>query len=82
VNGNLTYEVARQQMAERQRTAREAGEARARRAAARRGRQSRAGAPDAAGLPAIPDFAHEMFKAARDVVPAPDAPGRQARPGR
>lgn len=82
MNGNLMYEVARQRMAEQRRTAREAGEAGARRAAARRGRRARAEAPEAAGLPAIPDFAHEMFEAARDAVPAPGTRGRPARASR
>jgi hypothetical protein len=70
MNGNLIYEMARQRIAEQQRAARQAGEARERRAAAR-GRRAKANAPEAIVTPAIPDFADEMFEAARDAVPAP-----------
>jgi hypothetical protein len=61
------YEMARQRMAEQQRAAREAGEARRQRRIAR-GRPARAEAPDKTVVPAIPDFAHEMFDPARDAV--------------
>jgi hypothetical protein len=70
MNGNLMYEMARQRIAEQQRAARQAGEARERRAAAR-GRHAKAAAPEAIVAPAIPDFADEMFEAARKAVPAP-----------
>jgi hypothetical protein len=69
MNGNAMYEVARQRIAEQQRAARLAGEARARRGFAL-GRRARKGAPEAVAAPVIPDFAHEMFDAARDAVPA------------
>jgi hypothetical protein len=84
MNGNAMYEVARQRIAEQQRAARQAGEARERRAAAR-GRRARKEAPEAIATPAIPDFAHEMFDAARGAVPAPreeDTRGRRTRAGR
>jgi hypothetical protein len=84
MNGNSMYEVARQRIAEQQRAARQAGEARERRAAAR-GRHARKGATEAVATPAIPDFADEMFDAARDAVPTPGREttrGRHARPGR
>ncbi|MGH3280949.1 MAG: hypothetical protein ACRDNW_17690 [Trebonia sp.] len=55
--------------------------ARERRAVARR-RRAGAGAPDSIDMPAIPDFAHEMFEPTRDAVPVPDTRGRPARPGR
>jgi hypothetical protein len=70
MNGNLMYEVARQRIAERQRSAQQAGQAREQRAAAR-GRHAKKGTPEPAAVPAIPDFAHEMFDdAARGAVPA------------
>lgn len=69
MNGNLMYEMARQRMAEQQRVAREAGEVRAQRASAR-GRRGKAPLAKEIARPAIPDFAHEMFTAARDAVPA------------
>jgi hypothetical protein len=78
------YEIARQRIAELHRAARQAGEAREVRAAAR-GRRARREAPETIAAPAIPDFAHEMFDAAREAVPAPreeDAGGRHARTGR
>jgi hypothetical protein len=75
------YEIARQRMAEQRRAAREAGEARALRAAAR-GRRAKADVPDAIDMPAIPDFANEMFETAQDAVPAPQARGRHTRSGR
>jgi len=77
MNGNAMYEVARQRIAEQQRAARLAGEARQRRgfALGRRGKKKEAQETFAA--PVIPDFAHEMFDAAGDAVPAPrDEPGR------
>ena len=69
--GNAMYEVARQRVAEQQRAARQAGEARQQRAAARASRRAKKGTPDTITAPVIPDFAHEMFDAARDAVPAP-----------
>jgi hypothetical protein len=83
LNGNLMYEMARQRMAEQGRAARRSGEARGRIAAAlgRRARQTR---PEAATLPAIPDYAHELL-AAGDSVPAQrpeEARGGSARTGR
>jgi hypothetical protein len=78
------YELAKQRIAEQQRAARAAGEARSWRAAAR-GRRGKTEAAAAVGTPAIPDFADEMFEAARDAVPAPrqeEADGRHARSGR
>ena len=71
MNGNTMYEVARQRVAEQQRAARQAGEARQQRAAARASRRAKKGTPDTITAPVIPDFAHEMFDAARDAVPAP-----------
>jgi hypothetical protein len=92
---NIMYEVARQQMAEQRRAAREAGEAQRLRAAARearkaqrpaRGRHSRPGTPEEAVLPAIPDFPHELLSSATgDTAPAPrpvPVRGRHARTGR
>jgi hypothetical protein len=82
MNGNLMYEVARQQIAERQRAAQEAGRAREQRAAAR-GRHAKNEKREPAVVPAIPDFADEMFDdAARGAVPAArqeSARGRHAR---
>ena len=81
MNGNAMYEVARQRIAEQQRAARQAGEAREQRAAARASRRAKKGTPDTITAPVIPDFAHEMFDAARDAVPAPrreDPRGRHA----
>ena len=71
MNGNTMYEVARERVAEQQRAARQAGEAREQRAAARASRRAKKGTPDTITAPVIPDFAHEMFDAARDAVPAP-----------
>jgi hypothetical protein len=79
MNGNLMYEMARQRIAEQQRAARLASEAREMRSAARR-RQPR----ETVAVPAIPDFAHEMFTSAQDAVPEPQreaAGGRHARSG-
>jgi hypothetical protein len=78
------YEMAKQRIAEQQRAAKAAGEARSRRAAAR-GRRGKTEAPSAVATPAIPDFADEMFEAARDAVPGPrqeEADGRHARSNR
>jgi hypothetical protein len=83
MNGNSMYEMAKQRMAERQRAAQQAGEARLLRAAAR-GRRARKEATEAVATPVIPDFAEEMFDAARDSVPAPRQEatrGRHARSG-
>jgi hypothetical protein len=81
MNGNMMYELAKQRMAEQQRAAREAGEARSRRAAAR-GRHAKAAPVAEIGTPVIPDFADEMFAAARDAGPQHRAGGRHARSGR
>jgi len=93
VNGNLMYEMARQRIADQQRAARAAGEqraaqaageARSRRAIARWRRRKAAQAEEIA-TPVNPDFAAEMFEAARDTLPAPreeEAGGRAARSGR
>ena len=81
MNGNLMYEMARQRIAEQQRTARQASESREQRAAAR-GRRARKEQAAEIVAPAIPDFAHEMFETARDTVPAPrqeSGRGRRAR---
>jgi hypothetical protein len=78
MNGNVMYEMARQRVAEQQRAARQAGEARERRAAAR-ARRAKKETRETIAAPAIPDFAHEMFDAVRDAVPAPR---REARRGR
>jgi hypothetical protein len=77
MNGNLMYEMARQRIAEQQRAARQAKEAREGRATAR-GRHGREAAAEIA-TPVIPDFAHEMFEAAPDAVPAR---GRHEQTGR
>jgi hypothetical protein len=84
MNGNVMYEMARQRIAEQQRAARQASEARAQRAIAR-GRRAGEEKPEAVVVPAIPDFADEMFDPAGDAVPAPrreDAGGRHARTSR
>jgi hypothetical protein len=82
MNGNLMYEIARQRIAEQQRAARQADQARALRAAGR-GRHAREELAEEIVTPAIPDFAHEMFKAAGDTVPAPESGrGRRARSSR
>jgi hypothetical protein len=84
MNGNLWYEVARQRGADRQRDARQAGEARQARAAARE-RRARDRAQESPVVPAIPDYAHEMFAELRDGVPAPRQEagnGRQTHAGR
>jgi protein subunit release factor B len=80
MNGNLMYEMARQRIAEQQRAARQANEAREGREgrAAARGRHAREVAAEIA-TPVIPDFAHEMFEADQDTVPAR---GRRGRAGR
>ena len=84
MNGNLWYEVARQRVADQQRSARHAGEAREARAAAR-ARRARAKAPQAPVVPVIPDYAHEMFAELGDAVPTPRreaGDGRQTPAGR
>jgi hypothetical protein len=92
MNGNVMYDLAmleiadRHEWAARQRLARDA--AKAQRAERKRGRGGRgsAGIPQPGALPAIPDFPHELLGAqARDAVPAqrPEAGrGRHARAGR
>lgn len=84
MNGNLWYEVARQRVADQQRSARQAGQAREARAAAR-ARRARDKAQEASFAPAIPDYAHEMFAELGDAVPEPrhdSERGRQTRAGR
>jgi hypothetical protein len=84
MNGNLWYEVARQRVADEQRSARQAGQAREARAAAR-ARRARDKAPEATVAPVIPDYAHEMFAELGDAVPTPRreaGDGRQTRAGR
>jgi hypothetical protein len=77
MNGNLTYEMAKQRIAEQQQAAGRAREAREARAAGRGRRRRR----DAVDLPEIPDFAHELLAAIPDS--RPEAPrGRRARAGR
>lgn len=86
MNGNLWYEVARQRVADQQRSARQAGEAREARAAARARRaRAKAKAPEAPVVPVIPDYAHEMFTELGDAVPTPRREagnGRQTPAGR
>jgi hypothetical protein len=82
MNGNLMYEMTRQRIAEQQRAVQRAAEAHERRAAAR-GRRGKAEASGEIATPAIPDFADDMFGAARDAVPVPreekeDMPYRHA----
>ena len=87
MNGNLMYEVARQRMAEQQRiaeqerAARAARGARSRRAIARWRRGKAAQAEETATL-VIPDFAAEMFEAARDTLPVPREEEAGSRPAR
>jgi len=77
--GNAMYEVARQRVAEQQRDARQAREAREQRAALRASRRAKKEARQAIATPVIPDFAHEMFDAAGDAVPAPRHEARRGR---
>ncbi|HEY0938175.1 MAG TPA: hypothetical protein VGD91_31085 [Trebonia sp.] len=83
MNGYVMYEVARQRVADRHRDADAERAARQVSAArGRRGRHARAGEPDGAVLPAVPDFVHELLGGA---VPAPrpeDTSGRHTRTGR
>jgi hypothetical protein len=84
MNGNLWYEVARQRVADRQRSARQAGLAREARAATR-AQRARDKASQAPVAPAIPDYAHEMFAELGDAVPTPRreaGDGRETRAGR
>ncbi len=84
MNGNLMYDMARQRMADQQRAARQAEQVRSLRAI-RRGRRGKAAPVEEIAVPAIPDFAAEMFAVAQDAVPAPreeEAGGRPARSGR
>jgi hypothetical protein len=84
MNGNLWYEMARQQAEDRQRAARQAGQAREARAATR-ARRARNRAQQTTVAPVIPDYAHEMFTELGDAVPASqqeDERGRQTRAGR
>jgi hypothetical protein len=77
MHGNLMYEVGRQRLAERRRAARQAAEASEQRATAR-GRRARAAKPAEVVLPAIPDYAHELF----DGQAGGAVPGRPERTGR
>lgn len=83
MHGNAIYEIARQQIAEQQRAARQAGEAGRRRAEARgRHRKPLEAEPV---VPPIPDYAEDLLGLARNTVPAPreEAPkGRPTRSGR
>jgi hypothetical protein len=91
MNGDIMYRLAMQQITERHeqaardRLGREAAKAARAQRRSGRGRHASA-APEAAVLPAIPDFPHELFvAAARDAVPAPRSEtgrGRHARSGR
>ena len=84
MNGNLWYEVARQRVADRQRSAQQASLAREARAA-NRARRARDKASEAPVAPAIPDYAHEMFAELGDAVPTPRreaGDGRQTPAGR
>ena len=84
MNGNLMYDMARQRMADQQRAARQAEQARSLRAI-RRGRRAKAAPVEEIAVPAIPDFAVEMFAGVGNAVPAPreeEAGGRTARSGR
>lgn len=67
--GSAMYEVAKLRIVEQQEAAQRAREARGQRAAARAARRARKS--QAVNVPAIPDFAHEMFGTASDAVPAP-----------
>lgn len=69
MHGSAMYEVAMLRIAEQQEAAQRAREARGQRAAARAAR--RAKKSETVTVPAIPDFAHEMFGTAHDAVPAP-----------
>jgi hypothetical protein len=81
VNGDIIYNMAQVEMAERHERA-------ARRQLVREARQasraSRARARAAVSVPAIPDYAHELLGRAASAVPAPrEAPtGGHARSGR
>jgi hypothetical protein len=72
VDGNLMYELARQQIADQHRLADQRRSARAAitaRKQARAVRRRTAGA-SAPALPAIPDYADDLLAAAGDTVPA------------
>jgi hypothetical protein len=77
--GNGMYEVARQRATELQQDAQQAGQARAQRAAVRASKRAKKMAREAIATPVIPDFAHEMFDAAGDAVPAPRHEARRGR---
>jgi hypothetical protein len=76
------YEVARLRVVEQQEAAQRARVARGQRAAARAARRARKAARETIAVPAIPDFAHEMFGTARDAVPAPRPNQETTRGGR
>jgi hypothetical protein len=60
---NYMYELAQQRAADLRRDARDASQARAARDAARdQRRRDKAAAAAEAAVPAIPDYAHEMFQ--------------------
>ena len=83
MNGSIMYDMARQRIAdqhrqaERRRSARQAVRARKQAEAAARGRNA-----GAAQVPVIPDYAHEMFSAARDAVPPQRLAAEPGRPTR
>jgi hypothetical protein len=82
MQGSAMYEMAKLRVAEQQEAAQRARQARGRRAEARAARRARKAAPETITVPAIPDFAHEMFAAARDAVPAPRSEQETTRGGR
>jgi hypothetical protein len=80
MNGNVMYELALQGITDRQRAAEQAREARKHRAAARGARAAERAARRGTGtvaVPAIPDFAHEMFTQAGAAVNG-QRPGERA----
>jgi hypothetical protein len=84
VNGDIIYNMAQVEMAERHERAARRQLVREARRASRASRASRARARAAVSVPAIPDYAHELLGRAASAVPAPrEAPtGGHARSGR
>ncbi len=82
MHGSAMYEVAKLRVAEQQEAAQRARRARGQRAEVRAARRARKAAPETITVPAIPDFAHEMFGTARDAVPAPRSEQETTRGGR
>jgi hypothetical protein len=82
MQGSAMYEVAKLHVVEQQEAAERARVARGQRAAARAARRARKAAHETIAVPAIPDFAHEMFGTARDAVPAPRRNQETTRGGR